>query len=375
VGALDPAERQALRAVLPPSASLSNPVDLVGDADAKRYADALHAIVPGASADAVLVTLTAQAATDSASVARAIAAGTRGWRVPVAATFVGGSRVIAGIRALDEAGIPCYPFPERAVRVLRGMASLGERRAVRRRWLAVSVSREELARHMTSLRSAEARRFGLAEIAPLLALYGIDVAAGRLAASAEDAAAVARAMGGAVAIKVASPDVLHKTEVGGVVLGLAGPDVVRREADAMLSRVRAARPAARIDGIYVQPMVARGHELLLGMVRDPQFGPLVMVGFGGIYVEVLRDTATGIPPLAEADALAMLEELRMAPVLRGVRGALPVDREALVRTICRFAQLVTDVDDFAELELNPLMVSAAGAIAVDARGALREPGA
>jgi acetyltransferase len=368
-------ERRRLEVVLPATSSLDNPVDLVGDADAARYGNALHALTPGLGADAVLVTLTAQAATDSAGVARAIIGATRDWRIPVVAAFVGGPRLIAGIRALDEAGIPCYPFPERAVAALRGMAMLAEARAVERRPVPVPVSETEVSGHLRRLRAGGRRHLGMIEIAPLLALYGIPAAAGRLAGSAAEAAEAARALGTPVAIKVASPDIFHKTEVGGVALGLPSPAEVAREAEAMLARVRRARPQARIEGVFVQPMVGPGRELLVGMTRDPQFGPLVMVGFGGIYVEVLRDTAVRLPPLDEADALGMLDELRMAPLLRGVRGEAAVDRPAVAGIICRFAQLATEVADLAEIELNPLVASPAGAVAVDARATLGEAGA
>jgi acyl-CoA synthetase (NDP forming) len=138
----------------------------------------------------------------------------------------------------------------------------------------------------------------------------------------------------------------------------------------MLERVRRERPGARIRGVLVQPMVPPGKELLLGMVRDPQFGPLVMVGFGGIYVEVLRDTATRLAPISPSEALRMLEELRMAPLLRGVRGEPPVDREAVARSISRFSLLAVELNELAELEVNPLVAGPAGVIAVDARARL-----
>jgi acyl-CoA synthetase (NDP forming) len=181
---------------------------------------------------------------------------------------------------------------------------------------------------------------------------------------------VAARLGFPVALKVLSPDISHKTEVGGVELGLGSPTDVIKAGIAMLERVRRARAGAVVEGLLVQPMVPPGNELLLGMVRDPQFGPLVMIGFGGIYVEVLKDTATRLAPVSPAEASAMLDELRMAPVLRGVRGAAPVDRPALVEAIWRFAQLAVDLPDLIEMEINPLTAGLAGAVAVDARARL-----
>jgi len=369
VAPLDDPVRRRLDALLPPTASVVNPVDLVGDADAARYSNALHAIGPSA-ADAVLVVLTAQAATDSIGVARAVIGATRGWPIPLAGAFVGGARVGAGARALEDAGIPCYPFPEPAVKTLAGMALLAERRARPPETPRVTVRPAEASERLARLKAAGRSQLGMVDLAPLLDSYRIPCAAPRPAATAAEAAAVAEGMGFPVALKVRSPDITHKTEVGGVRLGLRSADEVATATAEMLARVKAARPAATIEGVLVQPMVEGGKELLLGMVRDSQFGPTVMVGFGGIYVEVLKDTAMRLCPVQVSEARAMLDELRMAPLLHGVRGEAPVDMRALSEAICRFAQLAVDLPELAEIEVNPLVAGPAGVIAVDARARL-----
>ena len=369
VAPLDDPVRRRLDALLPPTASVVNPVDLVGDADAARYSNALHAIGPSA-ADAVLVVLTAQAATDSIGVARAVIGATRGWPIPLAGAFVGGARVAAGARALEDAGIPCYPFPEPAVKTLAGMALLAERRARPPETPRVTVRPAEASEQLARLKAAGRSQLGMVDLAPLLDSYRIPCAAPRPAATAAEAAAVAEGMGFPVALKVRSPDITHKTEVGGVRLGLRSADEVATATAEMLARVKAARPAATIEGVLVQPMVEGGKELLLGMVRDSQFGPTVMVGFGGIYVEVLKDTAMRLCPVQVSEARAMLDELRMAPLLHGVRGEAPVDMRALSEAICRFAQLAVDLPELAEIEVNPLVAGPAGVIAVDARARL-----
>jgi acetyltransferase len=201
----------------------------------------------------------------------------------------------------------------------------------------------------------------------VLESYGIGCVATAEAATAAEAASAGRRLGFPVALKIRSADISHKTEVGGVRLGLRSADEVAEATTEMLGRVRIARPQAAIAGVLVQRMAAPGQELLLGMVRDPQFGPMVMVGFGGIYVEVLEDTAMRLAPLARADALEMLGELRMAPLLRGARGAAPVDEGALADTVCRFAQLAAEMPGFVELEINPLVAGPDGVVAVDAR--------
>ncbi|HEX9126298.1 MAG TPA: acetate--CoA ligase family protein, partial [Methylomirabilota bacterium] len=336
VDPLPEAVRARLAAVLPSTASLTNPVDLVGDADAARYSQALHALGQE-SGDALLVVLTAQATTDSAGVARAVIGATRGWSIPVLAAFVGGARVAPGARALEEAGIPCYPFPEPAVEALATMAEVVERRVARSEAMPHIAPPDNARAHVARLGREGAAKLGLLELQPLLEAYGISCADSQAAATPEEAAVVAQRLGFPVALKVLSSDITHKTDVGGVVLGLTSAAEVAHAAGSMLARVRAARPQAAIRGVLVQSMITSGRELLLGMVRDSQFGPLIMVGLGGIYVEVLKDTVTRLAPVPRAEALAMLDELRMAPLLRGVRGEPPVDLTAVAETICRFA--------------------------------------
>jgi acetate---CoA ligase (ADP-forming) len=361
--------RARLGAVLPATASLVNPVDLVGDADAARYGNALHTLGAEA-ADAAIVILTAQATTDAVGVARAIVGATRGWPIPLVAAFVGGARIAAGARALEEAGIPCYPFPEPAVNVLAGMAMLSTRRGRRDAPARAAVDADAVRQRVARLRAAAGAELGMPDLMAVLESYGIGCVATAEAATAAEAASAARRVGFPVALKIRSSDVSHKTEVGGVRLGLRSGDEVAEATTEMLGRVRIARPQAAIAGVLVQRMVAPGQELLLGMVRDPQFGPFVMVGFGGIYVEVLKDTTMRLAPLARADALEMLGELRMAPLLHGARGASPVDEGALAEAVCRFAQLAAEIPDFVELEINPLVAGPDGVVAVDARARL-----
>ena len=361
--------RTRLAAVLPSTASLANPVDLVGDADAARYSHALHTLGQE-SGDALLVVLTVQATTDSVGVARAVIGATRGWAIPVVAAFVGGARVMPGARALEEAGIPAYAFPEPAVEALASMALLAGRRHRLSEPVRCAVDSAEVRSMLRTLKARHGPRLGLLELAPLLGTYGIACAVGQAASTPREAAVIAERLGFPVALKILSPDIIHKTEVGGVMLGLNSAEDVLRGADTVLGRARSACPTANIAGLLVQPMVAPGRELLLGMIRDPQFGPSVMVGFGGIYVEVLKDTVTRLAPLSPDEALEMLDGLRTAPLLHGVRGEPPVNRAALAETICRFAQLAVDVAELREIELNPLVASPSGVVAVDARGAL-----
>jgi acetyl coenzyme A synthetase (ADP forming)-like protein len=370
VAPLSAPTQQRLAAALPALASRMNPVDIVGDATPARYAAALQAL--GGERASHVVMLAPQAATDSAGVARAILAATRGWITPVLGVFAGGARVRAGARALEEGGVPCFEFPERAMRALARMTALAEQRAAADRPPAapLAVDRGRVDALVAGL--APASPLGWPEAAPLLAAYGIALVEARPAKSPDDAVEVARALGFPVALKILSPQLPHKSDVGGVRLNLTSDEEVRAAAAAMLARVREARPEARLDGVLVQRMAGGpAHELLLGMVRDEQFGPLVMVGFGGVYVEVLGDTATRLAPLDIVDARAMLDELRMAPALRGARGGVAADLGALADTIVRFARLVADVPALAELEINPLLAGPGAPRALDVRGRLR----
>jgi acetyltransferase len=361
---LPEAAQARLRAVLPPHAATANPVDLVGDATPARYGAALEALA-GEPASLVVM-LAPQAATDAAGVARAVLGATRARQAPVLAVLAGGARVRPGVSALEDGAVPCYAFPERAVRALAHTVAL----AGRRRDPGTPPPAPDPARLAAALGPARAAvRLDLRQAAPLLAAYDIEVVPARLARSPAEAAAVARALGPPVAIKIVSPDISHKSDVGGVALGLATPEAAAAAAERMLDQVARRRPDARLHGVLVQAMAGGAvAELLLGMVRDVQFGPLVVVGFGGIFVEVLGDTATRLAPVDTAEARAMLAELRMAPALAGARGRAAADLEALAGVVSRFSRIAVDVPDLAELEINPLLADPGGARALDARG-------
>jgi acetyltransferase len=274
------------------------------------------------------------------------------------------------VRTLEEAGIPCYAFPEPAVKTLAGMARLGERRLAPPSPFVPSVDPAGARAWLAEQGATPARQLGMPELAPLLAAYGIRCVDGRLAKSADDAAAVADRLGYPVAMKIVSPDISHKSEVGGVALDLRDARAVRVAAATMLARVAAERPQAAIRGLLLEAMAPAGKELLLGGVHDPQWGPVLMVGLGGIYVEVIGDTTVRLAPVSPGEASSLLDELRIAPLLRGARGERPVDRLVLAGIISRFSQLLVDLPELREIEINPLMASPDGAVAVDTRARL-----
>jgi acetyltransferase len=362
-----PAATQArLRAILPATASVANPVDLIGDADAGRYGDALRAL--GDDDAATLVILSPQAATDATAIAHAVRDATVAAPAPVMASFLGGPRVRPGAAVLEAGGIPCYPFPERALRTLEAMARIAERRACQHD--APPRIETERAAGLVS-RLAPGARLGILEAGPLLGAAGVPVLTARLARTPEEAAALATSLGFPVALKIVSAQISHKTDVGGVALGLASAEAVHAGAAAMLARVQAARPDATLDGVLVQTMLAGGDaELVIGAIRDPQFGPVVMVGLGGIFVELLNDTAMRLAPIGRLEARRMLEALRLAPVLHGARGRRPVALDAIADAVARLSVLVAAVPGIVEIEVNPLVATPDGVMGIDARGVL-----
>ena len=212
------------------------------------------------------------------------------------------------------------------------------------------------------------------EAKALLGEAGIPVTPTRLARSAAEAVAIAEELGFPAVLKIVSPDIAHKSDVGGVALGLANPAAVRRARREMLVRVREAAPSARIEGVSVQRMAAPGIEVIVGATTDPQFGPVLMFGLGGVFVEVLKDVAFRIVPLEPRDAAQMVREIRGLPVLQGARGAPPADLGALERLILQVSRFMAGHPDVAELDLNPVFAYAEGAVAVDARIVLAQPG-
>jgi len=267
----------------------------------------------------------------------------------------------ASIAALAGAGIPCYTSMPSCARAIRALVDYGafQKRLARRSAEppAPPAARDAVARALEQSGPV------LTEVAAktLLARYGVPLPLEALATSEDEAVAAARKIGGAVALKVQSPDILHKTEAGAVALGLSGEAAVREFYRAVLARAQAAHPGARIEGVLVQAMARRGQEMILGVTSDPDFGPLLMVGLGGIHVEVLRDIAFAPVPLDTEDALALLDQLKGRALLDGVRGEPAADRAALARLMVALSHFAADhADRVAEIDLNPVIVHAAG---------------
>lgn len=368
VPVLSEASQARLRALLPPEASVANPVDMIASATAEHYREALGILGEDPGVDALIVIFIPPLVTRPTDVARAIVEGARrlGGRKPLLTVFMSARGVPEELRAADVR-IPSYAFPEDAARALARAARYGEwrRRPEAAPPALAGLGRDEAAALVASALRREAGWLAPDEAGRLLACYGLAVAAQRVVANPEEAAGAAAELGGEVALKGIAPGVVHKTEAGAVRLGLRGADAVGAAAAEMAARLAAlGRPAT---GFLVQQMVPKGVEMIVGVVHDPHFGPVLACGAGGVLVELLRDVAVRLTPLTREDAGEMIRSLRTAPLLTGFRGSPPADVAALEEALLRVSALVEDLPQVAELDVNPLVVHERGAVVLDAR--------
>jgi len=357
-----------LREHLPEGANVYNPVDVIGDADTERMCTAVDAVLDDDAVGSAVVIAAPTATLDYDDLAAEVADLQARHGVPVTTCLMGGERARQAEGALDSAGIPNYFDPARAV---GSLDTLSEYREIREQGRAepttYDVDRDAARDVLDRARERGATRLGV-EAMPLLDAYGIPTPAGEVVDSPVDALAVAERLGDPVVMKIVSPDILHKSDIGGVKVGVPHEEVYDAFED-LITRARNYQPDATILGVQVQEMVETesGVETIVGTNRDPQFGPLVLFGLGGVFVEVMEDTALRLAPLAESEAEAMLDEIQAAPLLSGARGRDPVDRAAVAETLARLSQLVTDFPAILELDVNPLVARPDGVLAVDLR--------
>jgi len=356
---------------LPDAASVANPVDVLGDATPERYHMALEMVADDPNVDGVLAVLVPQAVLDTKAVAETIVTLESHLQKPLLACFMGEARMRAAIDCLMAHGIPNYPFPKRAAHVFRAMSDYRNFQ-VRPIPQFVTFDADQGAAQavLDKVRAEERVTIGDAEARQILSAYGLPIPRSELAKNADQAMDIARQIGYPVVLKIASPDILHKTDVGGVKIGLRHAEDVRDAFELMTYRAQRYLPEARLWGCLVQEMAPpSGLEVLIGMKRDPQFGPLVTFGLGGIYVEALRDVTFRIAPFSPREAEAMLGEIRARALLDGVRGQTPVDKTAIVDALLRVGQIAQDYPEIIELDINPLIVypHGQGAIAIDMR--------
>jgi len=350
-----------LRHHLPGAASVLNPIDVLGDALADRYAMAIDTALKDPDVGGLIVILTPQVMTQIEETARAVGEASKKHDKPILASFMGEATTGAGVKILNEYLVPNYMVPERAVAAMKMMYRQAQ-------WMQRPMPKfETFQADKEAVRGVFARAredgrltIGEAEARDILQAYGIRMPQSKLAATAEEAVAFAQEIGFPVVMKISSPDILHKTDVGGVKVGLRTPTEVRDAFDLMVYRATRYMADARIWGCLVQEMITGGREVIIGMNRDPQFGPLLMFGLGGIYVEVLKDVAFRVAPISRVEAQELMAEIRSYNLLRGTRGEKPSDLDALAEVLLRISQLVTDFPEIVEMDINPLLVMEAG---------------
>ena len=370
---LRPETLEALKAKLPPTASLSNPVDVIGDATCDRYTAALKAVLGDPTVDGLVVLLTPQSMTDIEAVARTIGEIAPSSKKPVLASFLGHVDVSAGVRILEQYGVPNYQFPENASRSLAAMYQytqwLTRPRTQERRFEAD----QDAVRRIFAKARGEGRTFlPEAEALAVLKAYGFPLLQHGLAQNEDEAVEWLQKIGGPVAMKIASPDVVHKVDVGGVLLNISTPEEARAGYNKITNGVKQKLPSARLLGVEIQAMAGKGVEVILGISKDPAFGHLIMFGLGGTYVEVLKDVSFRLVPIRQLGAYNMIHSIRAAKVFESFRGQPPADTEAIAECLERLSQLVTDFPEITELDINPLIVHAQsqGAHVADVRIAL-----
>ncbi|MBI4204477.1 MAG: bifunctional acetate--CoA ligase family protein/GNAT family N-acetyltransferase [Betaproteobacteria bacterium] len=363
---------ERLDSLLPSTWSHGNPVDIIGDAPIERYVSTLRTLMEEPEADAILFMHVPTAIVPAADIARACAPVARKGRV--LACWLGGDALNEARRIFADAGIPVYRTPEEAVTAFMQLANYRRnQQALMETPPSVPVDfapEREKARNIVHAALQESREvLSEPEAKAMLAAYGIPVVRTTIATDANDAARVAEEIGFPVALKILSPQVTHKSDVGGVVLDLQNAAEVKNAAAAMERRLREAAPGATLAGFSVQEMIRRPRapELIVGATVDPIFGPVILFGHGGVAVEVIGDRAVALPPLNIALARELVSRTRISRLLDGYRDRPPADRQALYLVLTQVSQLIVDFAEVAELDINPLLVDDKGAIALDAR--------
>ena len=355
--------------MLPGHWSHGNPVDVLGDADVRRYRQAFEAVLKDEQVDGLLAVLTPQAMTDCTGCAQALIEVSKATHKPILTAWMGADAVEEAKAKLNLAGLPTFHYPDRAARAFRWMwqrqhrlSLLAESARISGDWQPPEFA--EVHRIIAIVRAEGRLLLTEIEAKALLTAAGIPTVATRLAEDESTAVEQARELGFPVVLKLHSTTITHKSDVGGVQLNLEDETAVRQA----WQRIRAAVPAADFAGVTVQPMVRmKGTELILGCSQDPQFGPVLLFGAGGTLVEVFQDKALELPPLSPLLANKWMQRTRIYRALQGVRGEAAVDLAQLAEILVNFATLVSAVRDIAELDINPIITSSQGIVALDAR--------
>ncbi len=363
-------KQKALAAKLNPSAQVANPVDMLGGAEPAEFSHCLSTLLDDPGVDAFLPILVPQALVDPGDVARAIVENAKQTDKTVLACLVGEQSLEEARVVLHENGVPMSVFPEVPGKVLGAMKQYRE-------WLGteqqspVSISLTDDEKRKVEVQLSDSSRLilGEAETRPILEAYGLDLVSGGFAADFQRALEIAEEIGYPVAAKVVSPQVLHKSDMGGIALNLGSANEIEKALSMMREKITKVKPDAAITGFLIEKMAPEGLEVIVGMRRDPTFGPLMMFGLGGVFVELFKDVGFGVAPLTKEQIVQMIDETKAGQMLKGFRGGPAYDQDAVVDVIGRLGQLALDFPQISEVEVNPLLVfpRGEGAQVLDAR--------
>lgn len=356
-----------LRSFLPAAASTHNPVDILGDAKADLYQQALEILVTDETTDALIVLLTPQSMTEVKATAEVVLAARESSRKPIVVSFMGQALVQEGMDLLREKGVATTAFPEPAARALAALGRFATwtKQTNQQAHLHSDIDQDRVRELFAQAQNAGQHIFVEAVAMKVMQAYNFPLLRSRIAQNSAEALAITQEFGGKVVMKIVSPDILHKSDVGGVVLGLDASSV-EAAYDKMMNAVANNRPQADLQGALIMEMAGKGVELALGVNKTP-LGTLIMLGLGGIYIEVFKDVNFVFAPLTRADIEAAIHNLRSYPLLEGSRGEQAVDFDSLVEVVERLSQLVSDFPEITELDINPLLVNSEGAKVLDAR--------
>lgn len=370
---------QKLNDYLPSYWSHGNPVDVLGDATPQRFARAAEIVLEDKEVDAVLVLLTPQAMTDPTATAQAIANMSKNTTKSIMTSWMGGAAMHEGIQILNQNGISNYPAPEQAIRAFMTLSDYSENQQMlyetpREVPVSFQYDRNELRQKYLSEIFPKAKVLNEDDSKMLVNDYGIDTTHPTPAATEDEAVKIAEEKGYPVVLKIYSPDIIHKSDVGGVALNIENEEMVRATFRNMVKTAAEKRPEAKIEGITVQKMVDTrdGIELIVGTKKDPVFGTVMLVGMGGTTAELFKDQRLEFPPLNEHLARQMLRSLKIYPLLKGWRGDAPKNIDKLIEVLIRMSYLAADYPEIEELDINPLIVTPKDVIALDARIAVDE---
>ncbi len=359
---LSESTREAISAILPPAASPNNPVDMLASASPEQYAVCLKLLLEDDSVDSALVILPPPPMFKAEDVAQELVKIIRQFDKPVIVALMGSTLVEEASQRFKGAKIPTYPFPERAASALSALVKRSEFLTT------VPFGHDKPLRH-GDLKDSQRLRLSVVSSSAdeLLASYRIPTAPIKLVRDLHEAESIADELGYPVVMKIASLDILHKSDVGGVIINIQDTDSLLIAYTQIMERVKVSKPEARIDGVHIQQQIPPGQEVIAGMVRDPQFGPLMMFGSGGVEVEGLKDVAFSLAPLTQVEAEKMIRKTWAGRKLKGFRNIPPADEESVVDVLIKLAWLALENETIQEIEINPLRVLSKGSVAVDVR--------